>query len=70
MVEGKMNSIREGVIALITIGSTVAIPWGLLILKFVVGFITYFASRMLYRYFKDDIEAFIDSEVKSKKKKK
>ncbi|RDY57729.1 hypothetical protein [Flagellimonas nanhaiensis] len=62
----KLKTSVEVVFAIMTLVSTMTIPWGLLFLKVVVGFLTYFLSRMVYRYYKKDIDAFVDS-LKRKK---
>lgn len=63
----KLKASGEVVFALITTLTTMTIPWGLLFLKVVVGLLTYFLSRMIYRYFKEDIDEFID-ELKKRRK--
>lgn len=68
MVHDKLKGPAEAVFATITTLGTMTIPWGLLFLKVVVGLLTYFLSRMVYRYYKEDIDAFVD-ELKSRNKK-
>ncbi|BFP39483.1 hypothetical protein FGF1_03280 [Flavobacteriaceae bacterium GF1] len=50
----------ELVFALITIASTLPIPWPEIGLKFLVAIAAYFVSRIVYRYFREDINRWVD----------